>query len=120
MQLSIRTKRMYLTPDIRQNIGAFIRQVFWRERHRVTRTFVSLGITNSEGDLLFTCRISFWSSYLGLVTVSDVGDTILTAVQQASLRARQVVRRRLNKRRSLLRRSSNRLRSWLPNLAQSA
>ena len=58
------------------------------------------------GELGFTCRIRLWSSYLGLVTVVDIGDTIRTAVQQASLRARHVVRRRLQKRRSQRRRFS--------------
>jgi hypothetical protein len=94
-------------------------RVFQRERRQIASAIVSLGPAKSSGDLrLFTCRIRLWSSYLGPIKVSDVGDTIRTAVQQASLRARHAARRRLHKRRSHRRRfSGNRLDRWLPEVA---
>lgn len=114
MWTSIRTKRIDLSSRMRRNIEAHILRVFQREKRQIASAIISLGPAKSTGDLLvFTCRIRLWSSYLGFITVSDVGDTVRTAVQQASLRARHAARRRLNKRRSSLRRSSNRLRSSL-------
>ena len=118
MWTSIRTTRIDLSPRMRRNIEAHILRVFQREKRQIASVIVSLGPAKFSGDLLvFTCRIRLWSSYLGLITVSDVGDTVRTAVQQASLRARHAIRRRLNKRRSLLRRSNNRLRSSLAELS---
>ena len=114
MQVSIRTKRMNLNLSIRRGIAAYLSRVFEREQRRIKIALVSLGAANREGNLAYTCRIGLWSHWLGLVTVTDEGDTIFTAIQQASLRARQIVRRRLSKRRSVSRRSVSRLRSWLP------
>ena len=101
MWISIRTKRIDLSPRMRRNIEAHIIRVFERERGQIASASVSLGPPKFSGDqLVYSCRIRLWSSHLGLVTVSDVGDTVRTAVQQASLRARHAARRRLQKRRS--------------------
>jgi len=99
---------MNLNLPIRRGIAAYLSRVFEREQRRIKIVLVSLAAANREGDLAYTCRIRLWSSWLGLVTVTDQGDTIFTAIQQASLRARQVVRRRLNKRCSLSRRRTSR------------
>lgn len=120
MRVSIRTKRINLNLSIRRAIAAYLGRVFEREQRRIRLAFVLLGAANREGNLAYTCRIGLWSSWLGLVTVTDEAETIFTAIQQASLRARQVVRRRLNKRRSVSRRSGSRLRSWLPKPSRSA
>ena len=101
MWISIRTKRIDLSPRMRRNIESHILRVFRREKDQIASAIVSLGPARLRGDTLqYTCRIRLWSSYLGLVTVSDVGDTVRTAVQQASLRARHAARRRLHKHRS--------------------
>lgn len=118
MWISIRTKRIDLSPRLRRNIEAHVLRTFQRERRQIASAVISVGPAKFSGDaLVFTCRIRLWSSYLGLITVSDVGDTVRTAVQQASLRARHVVRRRLHKRRSQRRRFSHgRLGPWLPGI----
>jgi hypothetical protein len=104
---------------MRENIEAHLLRVFRREKRQIASAIVSVGPAEFSGDLLvFKCQIRLWSSYLGLIKVSDVGDTIRTAVQQASLRARHAARRRLHKRRSQRRRfSRNRLDRWLPGVS---
>ena len=117
MWITIQTKRIDLSPRMRGNIEAQILRVFQRERRQIASAIVSVGPAKFSQDLLvFTCRIKLWSSYLGLVTVSDVGDTVRTAVQQASLRARHVARRRLRKRLSQKRRFSRGLGRWSPGI----
>ena len=119
MWISIRTKRVDLSQRMRRNIEGHILRVFEREKDQIASVTVLLGPAKLSGDqLVFTCRIRLWSSYLGLVTVSDVGDTIRTAVQQASLRARHAARRRLQKRRSRRHRLSHGRLGWLmPEIA---
>jgi ribosome-associated translation inhibitor RaiA len=118
MWISIRTKRIDLSPRMRSSIEAHISRVFQREKGQIASAIVSLGPAKLSGELLmFTCRIRLWSSQLGLITVSDVGDTVRTAVQQASLRARHVARRRLHKRRTQRQRISRAsLGRWLPGI----
>ena len=118
MWISIRTKRTDLSPRMRQNIEAFVRRTFQRERRQIASAVISVGsVKLGDGELGFKCRIRLWSSYLGLVAIGNIGDTVRTAVQQASLRARHVVRRRLHKRRSQTRRFSGRLARWSPGLS---
>jgi len=119
MWISIRTKRTDLSPRMRENIEAHILRVFQREKRQIASAIVSVGSAKFSGDaLVFTCRIRLWSSYLGLISLSDVGDTVRTAVQQASLRARHAARRRLHKRRSQRRLLSHRrLGLWLPGVS---
>lgn len=105
MLISIRTKRIKLSPYMRRNVEALLSRVFDREKRQIDRIVVAMGPAKLNRDLrAFTCRIRLWSAFLGLVTVNDIGDTVRTVVQQASLRARQVARRRLHKRRSHRRR----------------
>jgi hypothetical protein len=94
MWISIGSKRMDLSPRMRQKIEEFVFSLFRRERHQIASAVIAVRPAKlCGGELGFTCRIRLWSSYLGLITLVDVGDTICTAVQQASLRARHVVRR---------------------------
>jgi hypothetical protein len=118
MWISIQTNRTKLSQRMRENIEAFVRRTFQRERRQIASVVISVGsVKLGGGELGFKCRLRLWSSYLGLVTVRDVGDTVRTAVQQASLRARHAVRRRLHKRRSQSRRfSRSRIDQWLPGL----
>jgi hypothetical protein len=104
---------------MRRNIEAFVRRTFQRERRQIASAVISVGPAKLHGgELGFTCRIRLWSSYLGMVAVADIGDTVRTAVQQASLRARHAVRRRLHKRRSQTRRlGTGRLSRWIPGLS---
>jgi hypothetical protein len=119
MWISIRTKRTDLSPRMRLSIDAFIRRTFHRERRQIASAVISIGPAKRYGgELSFTCRIRLWSSYLGMVAVADIGDTVRTAVQQASLRARHAVRRRLHKRHIQMRRfSAGRIDRWLPGLS---
>jgi hypothetical protein len=103
---------------MRQKIEEFVFNLFRRERGQIASAVLSVKPAKLSGaELGLTCRITLWSSYLGLITVVDIGDTIRTAIQQASLRARHVVRRRLHKRRSQRRRfRADRLDRLLPGL----
>ncbi len=119
MWISIQSKRIDLSPRMRRNIEAHIQRALQREKGEIASAIVSVGPAKFQGELLaMTCRIRLWSSDLGLVTVSDAGDTIRTAVQQATLRARHAARRQLKKLRSQRRRlSRSRLERWLPGIA---
>ena len=69
---------------------------------------VLLGPAKIGSDFGYTCRVRLWSQYLGLITASVSGDTLRSAVQQASLRARKALRRRLHKRHD----GKRRLKHW--------
>lgn len=107
MWISIQTKQVELSQRMRRNIEAHVQRIFGRERRQVASLVVAIEPAKvSRAFVAFTCQIRLWSSFLGLVTVTDAGDTIRTAVQQAGLRARHVARRRLHKRRNRKRRFS--------------
>ena len=118
MWISLGAKRIDLSLRMRQKIEDFVFNLFRRERRQIASAVIAVKRAKlGGGESGFTCRLRLWSSYLGVVTVVDIGDTIRTAVQQASLRARHVVRRRLHKRRSQRRRfSAARLDRWMPGL----
>jgi hypothetical protein len=118
MWISIKAKRINLSPRMRQNIEKFSFHHFRRELRQIASAVISVTPAKlGGGEFGFTCRLRLWSSYLGVVTVVDIGDTIRTVVQQASLRARHVVRRRLQKRRSQRRRfSADRFDRWMLGL----
>jgi hypothetical protein len=116
MWISIQTDRTKFSQRMRDNIEAFVRRTFQREQRQIASVVISVGsVKLGGGELGFKCRLKLWSSYLGLVTVRDVGDTVRIAVRQASLRARLAARRRLHRRRSRSRRfSRSRIGRWLP------
>jgi len=89
---------------MRLKIENFVSRTFERERRYVGSAVIGIRPATLGNDMGYECRITLWSHYLGLTVVSDCGDTIRTAVQQAALRSRQVIRRRLQKRRSKTRR----------------
>lgn len=104
MWITIRTKRISLAPQARRNIEAYVFRSLRRERRQIASCVVTIAPVKLGGEMGFTSRIRLWSAYLGSIGVRDVGNTIRTAVQQAALRTRQVVRRRLHKRRAQSRR----------------
>ena len=119
MWISIRTKRIKVSSRMRESVESYIRRAFQRERRYVGSIVVGLRPAKLAGDIGYECRLAIWSHYLGLTVVSDVGDTVRTALQQTSLRAREVVRRRLHKRRGNGRRlKRDRFSRWLPSVAQ--
>lgn len=95
---SIRTKRIRISPRQRRVIDAFARRTFQRELRHISSIVVLLGPAKLGSTIGYTCRVRIWSHYLGLITASETGDTLRTAVQQTCLRARSAVRRRLHKR----------------------
>lgn len=106
---SIRTKRIHISPRQRRLIDAFVRRTFQRELRHISSVVVLLGPAKLGGGAVgYTCRVRIWSHYLGLMTASEVGDTVRTAVQQACLRVRGAVRRRLHKRHDSTRRINHR------------
>lgn len=95
----VRTKRIKLSSRQRRNVEEFLQRVFHREQGRIANLVVQVRRGNSgHAEAGFLCRIRIWSHFLGAITVEEVGDTLRTAVQQASLRIREVLRRRLHKR----------------------
>jgi hypothetical protein len=95
---SIRTKRLGITPRQRRLVDAFVRRAFYRELRHISSVVVLLGPAKIGSEIGYTCRVRIWSHYLCLITASALGDTLRTAVQQTSSRARTAVRRRLHKR----------------------
>jgi hypothetical protein len=118
MWITIRTKRISLAPQARRNIEAYVFRSLRRERRQIASCVVTIAPVKLGGEMGFTSRIRLWSAYLGSIGVRDVGNTIRTAVQQAALRTRQVVRRRLHKRRAQSRRlGRGRLSRWPQGLS---
>ena len=108
MWTSIRTKRLRISPRQRQLVDSFVRRTFDRELRQIGSVVVTLSPAKIGTALGYTCGVRIWSHYLGLITARDVGDTVRNAVQQASLRARKALRRRLHKRHDAGRRISQR------------
>ena len=108
MWTTIQTKRVRISPRQRQLIEAFVRRTFQRELRHISSVVVALSPARIGGEVGFTCRIRVWSQYLGLITATQAGDTLRTAVQQAGLRVRSALRRRLHKRHDSGRRISQR------------
>lgn len=104
MWISVQTKRVNVAPRLRRKIEDLINRMFERERRYLGSVVVSIWPAPLGRDVGYACRITLWSHYLALTVVTDRGDTIRTAVQQAALRSREVIRRSLHKRRSKTRR----------------
>lgn len=118
MWISIRTKSTGLSPRMRRKIEDFVDRTFQRERRYIGSVVLNIEPATLGSDVGYDCQITVWSRYLDLMVVTQSGDTIRTAVQQAALRCRDVLRRRLQKRRSQARRGTRvRLRRWLGELA---
>ena len=118
MWISIRTKRVNVSPRMRRKIENFIDRKFERERRYIGSAVISIRPATLGREVGYACRITLWSHYLGLTVVIDCGDTIRTAVQQAALRCREVIRRRLHRRRSKTRRMTRgRLDRWFSRTA---
>ena len=118
MWISIRTKRVNISPRMRRKIEQFVDRMFQRERRYIGSVVISIRPIALVSDVGYACRITSWSHYLGLTVVSDCGDTIRTAVQRAALRSREVIRRRLHKQRSKTRRMTRgRLNRWFSRTA---
>jgi len=120
MWITIRTKRMSLSPRQRRTVEAFIRRTFQRERKKIASCVITFApVTLSGGEAAFSCHLKLWSSFLGSVVVRDKADTIRSAVQASALRARHAARRQLHKRRSQSRRlGRHQLSRWLTGLVE--
>jgi hypothetical protein len=118
MWISIQTKRVKVSPRMRLKIENFVRRMLERERRYVGSAVIGIRPTTLGNDVGFACQITLWSHYLGLTVVSDCGDTIRTAAQQAALRSREIIRRRLHKRRCKTRRMTRgQLNRWFSGIA---
>ena len=113
MLIHVQVKRVAVSPRQRQTIEAYVRRVFERQRWQVSQCAITISPEVGADSTRLTCHIRLWSARLGSVGVRDTGDTVRTAVQQAAMRAREVVRRRLKKRRARARRfGRNRIARW--------
>lgn len=117
MWISIQTKRVTISSTMRRRIEEFISRMFERDCRYVGSMVVSIRPVTLGREVGYACRITLWSHSLGLTVVSDCGDTIRTAIQQAALWSREVLRRSLHKRRSKTRRMT---RSQLHRLSRIA
>lgn len=106
MRVSIRAQRVRLSARLRRNAELLVRRVFQREAHRLNHVTINMAATRSaQGeDDGYLCRLSVAGQVVGLIVVEVHGDTIRTALHQASLRARHVLRRRWHERRRRVRR----------------
>ena len=104
MWISILTKRCHLSPRMRRQIETFVHRALRRERRQIGSVVLTISATTLAGEPAYRCRLRIWSHYLGVVVVSDLGDTVRTTTQQVTTRARHAIRRRLHKRLSKLRR----------------
>jgi hypothetical protein len=102
---------------MRRKIESIIDRMFERERRHIGSVVVSIRPATLGRDMGFACRITLWSHYLGLTVVSYSDDAIRTAVQQAALRLREVIRRSVHKRRSKTRRMTRGRLSRLSGMA---
>ena len=106
MKMYIRTERMQISSRLRQKVIAFVHRTCQREWNRIDSIVVNISPAKQGVEQVgFVCRIRVWSHFLGQIAVTDVGDTLRTAIQQAVLRTRGVIRRRVHKRRSEIRRN---------------
>ena len=105
MRVSIRAQRVRLSARLRRNAELLVRRVFQREQDRLNDVTVNLRATRSAqgDDDGYLCRLSVGGQALGLIVVEEHGDTIRTALHQACLRARHVLRRRWHERRRRVR-----------------
>lgn len=105
MWISIGSRRIRMSPRMRRNIDVYLRKTFLRERRRLGSIIVSVEPARLQGEPGYRCGLVVWCHRHGLVAVSDTGGTIRSAVQQAAHRARAVVRRKIQRQRSRVRRS---------------
>jgi ribosome-associated translation inhibitor RaiA len=110
MLITVQTKRVAITPRQRQTIERYIRRVFDRQRWQIAQCAVTIAPEVATDLERLACHVRLASQRLGSISVRDTGETMRTAVQQAALRAREVVRRRLHKRRAKARRFGRHIR----------
>lgn len=107
MLINIRSTRSALSSRLRRIVEFVVRRAFQRERVQLSGSTVRVQHTKlRNGQAGFLCTVGLWSSKLGRITVRHTAVTIRTAVQQACIRARETVRRRMHKRLSRSRRTA--------------
>jgi hypothetical protein len=121
MWITIRTRRTKISMRLRETMERYIRRTLQRERSQVASIAVYLtSRTLPGGDTQFQCRLVLWSQALGKVVVSETETTIRRAVREATLKAREVIRRNTKRRISRRRRlTRNRLNRYFDHLADS-
>jgi hypothetical protein len=98
MLITLHTRQLRINARQRHLIEAYVRRLFRRQQPQLARCDVNIAPIMERGNLRRVCRVQLWSPSLGYIVVRDVADTTRSAVQQAALRARAAVRRRLHKR----------------------
>jgi hypothetical protein len=98
MRITIHAKRLRISQRKRELIEARVRRIFRRQQAQVAHCAVSIAPVVERDNVARICRLRLWSPRFGSIVVRAAGDTTRTAVQQAALRAREIVRRRLHKR----------------------
>jgi hypothetical protein len=106
MRLTLHTRQLQISARHRELLEAYIRRIFRRQQSQVAHCDVTIAPIVERGNLQRVCRVQLWSPDLGYIVVRDVADTTRSPVQQAALRARATVRRRLHKRLARQRRYS--------------
>jgi hypothetical protein len=99
MWITIRARRMKISKRLRRTIERHVERRFHRERSNLASVAVYLtSRTLPGGEEQVNCRLVLWSHSLGKVALNETGAMVRHAVQQATLRAREVVRRNLKRR----------------------
>jgi hypothetical protein len=106
MRITLHTGQLRLSARQRKAIEAYVRRIFRRQQPQLAHCAVTMAPIVERGDLERVCRVRLWSPGLGSIVVRDVANTTRSAVQQAALRARGALRRRLHKRLARARRAS--------------
>lgn len=98
MWISVRARRMTVSPRMRSAIERHLRRMLQRDHPRIASVVVYLTSTRvGRDELEYAARIVIWSSLLGQIAVNGCGPSIRTAVTGATRRARQIVRQRAKK-----------------------
>jgi hypothetical protein len=120
MWISIRARRLKVSQRLRETIQRYIERKLHRERTQVASVAVYLSSrTLASGEEQITCRLVLWSHWLGKVAVSEVSTTVRRAVREATLRAREVVRRNVKRRITRNRRlGRNRLHRYFEEMSE--
>ena len=107
MRITLHTKQLRLSARKRELIEAYVRRILRRQQPQLAHCEVTIAPIVERGNLKRICRVQLWSPGLGSVVVHAVADTIRSTVQQAAVRARAALRRRLHKRLARARRDGD-------------
>ena len=98
MWISIRTRRMSISPLVRRKIERLVSRVLRRQQAQIASIVVYLSPARlAERSLDYACRIVVWSPALRKIAAQAVSGSIAAAVGQVSRKIRGIVRERMER-----------------------